>query len=71
MAIGQRRLEDDHGSTLMRWQWVASDMQNACKCCAIHPKQQSTSVDSLGRRRQERGAIWGNRTSEKSQGVID
>jgi hypothetical protein len=20
----------------MRWRWAASDMQNACKCCAIH-----------------------------------
>jgi hypothetical protein len=27
-----------------------SDMQNACKCCATHPRQQSTNVDSLGRR---------------------
>ncbi len=26
-----------------------SDMQNACKCCATHPRQQSTNVDSLGR----------------------
>jgi hypothetical protein len=26
-----------------------SNMQNACKCCATHPKQQSTNVDSLGR----------------------
>ncbi len=25
-----------------------SNMQNACKCCATHPRQQST-VDSLGR----------------------
>ncbi len=24
-------------------------MQNACKCCATHPRQQSTYVDSLGR----------------------
>jgi hypothetical protein len=27
-----------------------SDMQNACKCCATHPRQQSTNVDNLGRR---------------------
>ncbi len=26
-----------------------SNMQNTCKCCATHPRQQSTSVDSLGR----------------------
>jgi hypothetical protein len=26
-----------------------SNMQNACKCCATHPRQQSTNVDSLGR----------------------
>ena len=26
-----------------------SDMQNTCKCCATHPRQQSTNVDSLGR----------------------
>jgi hypothetical protein len=26
-----------------------SDMQNACKCCATHPRHQSTNVDSLGR----------------------
>ncbi len=25
-----------------------SNMQNACKCCATHPRQQSTNVDSLG-----------------------
>ncbi len=24
-------------------------MQNTCKCCAAHPRQQSTNVDSLGR----------------------
>jgi hypothetical protein len=34
-------------------------MQNVCKCCATHPRQQSTNVDSLERRRRERGAIWG------------
>jgi hypothetical protein len=34
-------------------------MQNACKCCTIHPRQQATTVDSLGKRRQERGVIWG------------
>jgi hypothetical protein len=26
-----------------------SDMQNACKCCANHPRQQLTNVASLGR----------------------
>jgi hypothetical protein len=26
-----------------------SDMQNACKCCATHTRQQSTNVVSLGR----------------------
>jgi hypothetical protein len=26
-----------------------SDMQNACKCCATHPRQQSINVASLGR----------------------
>jgi hypothetical protein len=26
-----------------------SNMQNACKCCTTHPRQQSTYVDSLGR----------------------
>jgi hypothetical protein len=26
-----------------------SNMQNACKCCATHPRQQSTNVESLGR----------------------
>ncbi len=35
-TIGQRQLDDDNGTTTMRWQWVASGMQNACKCCAIH-----------------------------------
>jgi hypothetical protein len=70
-TIGRRRLDDNDGTPTMRWRWVASDMQNACKCCAIHPKQQSTSVDSLGRRRQESRGIWGDRTSEKSRGGID
>jgi len=34
-------------------------MQNTRKCCATHPSQQSTYVDSLGRSRQEIGTIWG------------
>ncbi len=40
-------------------------MQNTCKCCVIHPKQQSTNVDSLEKRKQEREEIWGDRTSDK------
>ncbi len=70
-AFRGQQLDNNDGTTLMRWQWAASDMQNACKCYAIHPKQQSTNVDNLGRRRQDIGAIWGDRTSEKSQGGID
>jgi hypothetical protein len=70
-TIGRRRLDDNNGTTKMRWQWAASNLQNACKCCAIHPKQRSTNVDSLGRRRQERMAIWVDRISEKSRGGID
>jgi hypothetical protein len=66
-----RQLDNDGEATSMKWGWAARDMQNTCKCCAIHPKQQSTNVDSLGRRRQERGVIWGDKTSEKSQGGID
>jgi hypothetical protein len=71
MAIGQRQLDDNNGMTSMRWRWAASDMQNVCKCCVIHPKQQSTNVDSLGWSSQVRGVIWGDRTSEKSRGGID
>jgi hypothetical protein len=48
-AIGQWQLDNDDGTTPMRWQWLASNMQIACKCCATHPRQQSTNVDSLGR----------------------
>ncbi len=70
-TFGRRRLDDDDWMTTMRWRWAASNMQNACKCCAIHPKRQSTNVESLGRRKQERGGIWGDRYSEKSQGGID
>ncbi len=55
----------------MWWRWVASNMQNACKCYPTNLRQQSTNVDSLGRRRQDRGAIWGDRTSESSQCGID
>ncbi len=50
-TIGRRRLDDNDGTTTMRWQWTASDMQNTCKYCTIHPKQQLINVDSLGRRR--------------------
>ncbi len=35
-TIGQRQLDNDDGMTMMRWQWAAGNMQNACKCCAIH-----------------------------------
>jgi hypothetical protein len=40
-------------------------MQNACKCCAIHPKQQSTNVGSLGRRRQKRRAMGGKEPQKR------
>jgi hypothetical protein len=35
-TIGQQQLDDDDGMTMMRWRRVASNIQNACKCCAIH-----------------------------------
>ncbi len=34
--IGQWQLDDNNGTTTMRWQCAASNMQNTCKCCAIH-----------------------------------
>ncbi len=70
-AIGLWQLDNEDRTTMIWWRCVASNMQNACKCCATHPRQQSTNVDSLGRRRQERGAIWGDRTSVMSGGGID
>ena len=48
----------DNGTMLMRWRWVASNKQNACKHCTTHPGQQSTYVNSLGRSRREIGTIF-------------
>ncbi len=59
METRQWQLDNNDGTTTMWWQWAASNIQNACKYCATHPRQQSTNVDSLGRRRQERGAFEG------------
>ncbi len=44
MAIGQQRWDDNDVMAM-----GGSNMQNTCKCCATHPRQQSTNVDSLGR----------------------
>ncbi len=38
-TIRRRQLDKDNGTATMRWSWVASDMQDACKCCIIHQKQ--------------------------------
>ncbi len=35
-TIGQWQLDDNNGTMTMRWQWAAGNMQNTCKCCAIH-----------------------------------
>jgi hypothetical protein len=43
-------------------------MQNTCKCCATHPRQQSTNVDGLGRGGDKReGQFWG---IEPQKGVM-
>ncbi len=49
MAIGQWQLDNNNGMTRMWWQWVASNMQNTCKCCVTYPRQQSNNADSLER----------------------
>ncbi len=44
MAIRQQQWDDNDVIAM-----GGSNMQNACKCCATHPRQQSTNVESLGR----------------------
>jgi hypothetical protein len=44
MAIRQQQWVDNDVMAM-----GGSNMQNACKCCATRPRQQSTNVDSLGR----------------------
>jgi hypothetical protein len=39
-----------------------------CNHCAIHPRQQPINGDSLGRRRGDSGAIWGDGMTDKGQG---
>jgi hypothetical protein len=34
--IGRWQLDDNNRTTRMRWQCATSNMQNTCKCCAIH-----------------------------------
>jgi hypothetical protein len=43
----------------MRWQWVAMDMQNVCKCCTIHPKQQSLMWTVWGGGDKRKGGFGG------------
>ncbi len=53
-------------------QYEEMSSQQYAECCATHPRPQSNNVDSFGgRRRQKRGALLGDRTSETSQGGID
>ncbi len=42
-----------------------------CNRCATHPRQQPINCDSLGRRRGERGEIWGDQTTDKGRGGGD
>ena len=42
--------------------WSATAEHNLC---ATHPRQQPINGDSLGRRRGESGAIWGDGTRDK------
>jgi hypothetical protein len=44
MAIRQQQWDDNDVMAM-----GGSNMQNACKCCATHPRQQSTNVASFGR----------------------
>jgi hypothetical protein len=45
--------------------WPATAERNRC---ATHPRQQPINGDSLGRRRGESGAIWGDGTTDEGQG---
>jgi hypothetical protein len=45
--------------------WPATAEPNLC---ATHLRQQPINGDSLGRRRRESGAIWGDGTTDKGQG---
>ncbi len=66
-AVG---LYDRDCTMTIGWQsgWPATAEHN---CCATHPSQQPINGDSLGRRRGERGVIWGDGMTDKGQGGGD
>jgi hypothetical protein len=58
----------DGDCTMMMGQqsgWPATAEHNLC---ATHLRQQPINGDSLGKRRGESGAIWGDGTTDKGQG---
>jgi hypothetical protein len=69
MTAGAQLYDGDCATTMGRQSgWPATAERNHC---ATHPRQQQINGDSLGRRRGERGAIWGDGTTDKGQGGGD
>jgi hypothetical protein len=64
MTTAVAQLYDEDCTVMVGQQsgWPATAERNLC---ATHPRQQPINSDSLGRRRGESGAIWGDRTTYK------
>jgi hypothetical protein len=58
-------VNDNNLMRMIGSQWAASGRQEALEHCATHLRQQSTSVNSLGRIDKREGQYRGNGTTEK------